>query len=169
MKFLCLAYGDAEDWKALTKAEQEEMLAADAVIRDRGALMAAVETKVVTVRAWNGTAEVAEGGVTNLNAPLAGFSVIEAADVNEVIELVAKTPCARAKGAIGSGPSCSSTMSSGEAGIKRLRFWRAIEASSLTAEIFRFQILWFVLRIPLADGSSLRQETRTLDAGMNTG
>lgn len=52
------------------------------------------------MRAWNGTPEVAEGGVSDLKAPLAGFSVIEAADVSEVIELVAKTPCARAKGAI---------------------------------------------------------------------
>jgi len=51
------------------------------------ALMAAVETKVVTVRARNGTPEVAKGGVANLSAPLAGFSVIEAADLNEVIEI----------------------------------------------------------------------------------
>jgi hypothetical protein len=35
--------------------------------------MAAVETKVVTIRAWDGTPEVAEGGVANLRAPLAGF------------------------------------------------------------------------------------------------
>lgn len=100
MKYLCLAYGAEEDWKALTKAEQEMLLAADEVIRDRGTLMAALETKVVTVRAWNGTPEVAKGGVANLSAPPVGFSVIEAADLNEVIELVAKTPCARAKGAI---------------------------------------------------------------------
>jgi hypothetical protein len=100
MKYLCLAYGAEEDWKALTKAEQEKLLTADEVIRDRGVLMAALETKVVTVRAWNGTPEVAKGGVANLGAPLAGFSLIEAADLNEVIELVAKTPCARAKGAI---------------------------------------------------------------------
>jgi hypothetical protein len=62
--------------------------------------MAAVETQVVTVRAWNGIAEVAKSGIANQGAPLAGFSVIEAADLSEVIELVAKTPCARAKGAI---------------------------------------------------------------------
>lgn len=100
MKFLCLAFGAGEDWCALTKREQEALLAQDEVIRNRGALMAAVKTNVVTVRAWNGAAEVTEGGVAELHAPLAGFSVIEATDLNEVIELVAKTPCARAKGAI---------------------------------------------------------------------
>ena len=45
------------------------------------------------------------GGIVNMDAPLAGFSVIEAADLNEVIELVAKTPCARAKGPSKFGPS----------------------------------------------------------------
>jgi hypothetical protein len=32
--------------------------------------------------------------------PLVGFSVIEASSIEEVIELVAGTPCARAKGYI---------------------------------------------------------------------
>lgn len=35
MKYLCLAYGAEEDWKALTKTEQEELLAADGG-RDEG-------------------------------------------------------------------------------------------------------------------------------------
>ena len=40
------------------------------------------------------------GGIVNMDAPLAGFSEIEAADLNEVIELVAKTPWRSGKGAI---------------------------------------------------------------------
>jgi hypothetical protein len=39
-----------------------------------------------------------------LDTPLAGFSIIEAADIDEVIRLVAVTPCARAKGAIEKRP-----------------------------------------------------------------
>jgi hypothetical protein len=100
MKYLCLAYGTDKDWNALTKAEQEALLAQDEVIRNRGALMAAVETTVTTVRAWSGSPTVTSGGIADFETPLAGFSIIEAADVNEVIELVARTPCARAKGAI---------------------------------------------------------------------
>ena len=100
MKFLCLAYGAEADWKALSKSEQDELLAQDEAIRRRGALMSAVETNVVTVRAWNGTPEVTEGNFAQPQAPLAGFSIIEADDLDEVIKLVAKTPCARAKGAI---------------------------------------------------------------------
>lgn len=100
MKFLCLAYGAEDDWKALTKSQQAELLAQDEVIRDRGALMAAVKTNVVTVRAWDGVAKTTPGGVGELPLPLAGFSIIEAAGLDEVVELVSKTPCARAKGAI---------------------------------------------------------------------
>ena len=100
MKFLCLAYGDEKDWKALSKREQEELLAQDEVIRKRGALMAAVEPKVTTVRAWDGTPTTTDGPFADARAPLAGFSIIEAADLDEVVRLVAGTPCARAKGAI---------------------------------------------------------------------
>ena len=44
-----------------------------------------------------------------LSAPLAGFYVIEAADLNEVVRLVAGTPCARTKGAIEIRPILSVT------------------------------------------------------------
>jgi hypothetical protein len=83
MQFLCLAYGAEKDWLALTKQQQEEYLANDKVLRDRGATMAAVQTSVA-----------------QSSVPLAGFSIIEAADIHEAVSLVAHTPCARAKGAI---------------------------------------------------------------------
>jgi hypothetical protein len=100
MKYLCLAYGAEQDWNALSGAEQQVLLAQDETIRRGGALMAAVETTVTTVRAWDGRPTTTHEGVAPLPAPLAGFSVIEAASVDEVIRLVAGTPCARAKGAI---------------------------------------------------------------------
>ena len=100
MKYLCLAYGAEEDWSALPQNERDKLLSQDEVIRKRGALMAAVEGTVKTVRAWNGKPTVTDGGAASLNAPLAGFSVIEAADMDEVVALVAATPCARARGAI---------------------------------------------------------------------
>jgi hypothetical protein len=100
MKYLCLAYGGEKDWNALSKDEQDALLAQDEAIRNRGALMGAVETTVTTVRAWAGRPASTDGAFANSRVPLAGFSIIEAADLNEVIHLVAQTPCARAKGAI---------------------------------------------------------------------
>lgn len=100
MQFLCLAYGDEKDWKALTKAEQDEMLAQDEVLRKRGAKMGAVRTDVVTVTAWDRIPHRTDGPFASTRAPLAGFCVIDAANVEEAIRLVAGTPCARAGGAI---------------------------------------------------------------------
>jgi hypothetical protein len=100
MKFLCLAYGDEKDWKALSKEEQDELLKQDEVIRKRGALMAAVQSDVATVRAWDGMPNASDGAFADSGVPLAGFSIIDADSLEEVIQLVAGTPCARAKGAI---------------------------------------------------------------------
>lgn len=100
MKFLCLAYGDEAAWNALSDGEKEELLASDKVIRDRGNLMSAVRTEVTAVRNWDKKLEVTNGSQVQTELPLAGFSIIEAKDLDEVIELVANTPCARARGVI---------------------------------------------------------------------
>lgn len=100
MKFLCLAYGSEDGWNTLSKTEKQDVLARDAVIRDRGNLMSAVQTAVTCVSNWGGTLEVKKEAYAQHNLPLAGFSVIEAESVAEVIELVANTPCARARGFI---------------------------------------------------------------------
>ncbi len=100
MKFLCLAYGDEDGWNTLSVVEKRETLVQDAVIRDRGNLMSAVQTKVTSVTNWDGNLEVTDGPYVQHELPLVGFAVIEAENVNEIIELVANTPCARAKGII---------------------------------------------------------------------
>lgn len=100
MKFLCLAYGDEAGWNSLSASEKDEVLAQDAVIRDRGNLMSAVRPQVTTVRNWEGNLVVTDEPYAQHALPLAGFSVIEAGSVEEVIELVANTPCARARGVI---------------------------------------------------------------------
>ena len=100
MKFLCLAYGDEDGWNTLTEEEQRDALARDAVIRDRGNFMSAVRPEVTAVRNWDGNLDVADGPSAEHPLPLAGFSVIEADSLEEVVELVANTPCARARGAI---------------------------------------------------------------------
>ena len=100
MKYLCLAYGDEKDWNQLTKAEQDALLAQDDVLRRRGDLVAAVEPSATTVRTWDGVPKATKGGFAESQVPLAGFSIIEAPDLELAIELVADTPCARAGGAV---------------------------------------------------------------------
>ena len=108
MKYLCLAYGAEADWKALSKKEQEALLAQDQALRERGAQMSAVKLEVTTVRAWEGVPTVTAGPFAHPKVPLAGFSILEAKDLDEAIRLVADTPCARAKGAIEIRPLWSS-------------------------------------------------------------
>jgi len=99
MKFLCLAFGDEAGWDSLTDEEKVEVLAQDDVIRSRGATMSAVLPQVTSVRNWHRKLEVSnQPYMTGL--PLAGFSIIEAEDVDEVVKLVSNTPCARANGVI---------------------------------------------------------------------
>ena len=111
MKFLCLAYGDEDGWNELSHEEQREALAQDQMIRDRGNLMAAVQTSVTAVRNWNGRLQVQQEAGTKRELPLAGFSVIEAASLEEVIGLVSTTPCARARGVIEIRPFLDATSS----------------------------------------------------------
>jgi hypothetical protein len=99
MKYLCLAYGDEKHWKALSKSEQKALLAQDEVLRKRGDLVAPVQ-KATTVRVINGEVSATPGPFAQPRVPLAGFSLIDARDLDEVVDLVSKTPCARAKGAV---------------------------------------------------------------------
>jgi hypothetical protein len=100
MKFLCLAYGDVDGWNTLNEDEKREVLAQDEVIRNRGDFMSAVQTEVTSVRNWHRNLEVTNDAYTGHQLPLAGFSVIEAGNLDEVIELVSNSPCARANGVI---------------------------------------------------------------------
>lgn len=99
MRFLCLAYGRVEDWSALPEARRAELLAQDEVLRQRGALVAVVGEPTV-VRAWDGPITTSSEPYASGAAPLVGFSIVEAEDLDEAVRLVGSTPCAVARGAI---------------------------------------------------------------------
>jgi hypothetical protein len=100
VRFLCLAYGDGEDWAELSDREQQELLAQDARLLERGDMVAAVDPEGMVVRAWGGKVELGAAPFARGDAPLAGFAIVEADTLEDAIALVKDTPCARAKGAI---------------------------------------------------------------------
>lgn len=100
MKFLCLAYGDEEGWNSLSENEKKEVLAQDEEIKNRGNFMTAVKPEVTTVKNWDKNLEIEQSPAAKGGLPLAGFSIIEADNIEEVITMVSNTPCARAKGYI---------------------------------------------------------------------
>ena len=99
MRFLCLAYGNERDWHALSEERQRELLAQDDVLRRRGALVSTLGDPTV-VRAWDGAPSTSAAPFVRGDAPLVGFSLVEADDLDEAVRLVAGTPCAVARGAI---------------------------------------------------------------------
>ena len=99
-KFVTIGYGDRAGYERSPKDVRDAAHAHDAELKKRGALMGVAG---VPVQARNGSA----AGVRRENSafmssplPVAGFAVIDAADLAEAIQIVSKTPCAVAHGVV---------------------------------------------------------------------
>lgn len=99
MKYLCMGYGDEKGWNALSRSQQETLLAQDEVLRQRGDMVAMVQN-ATTIQVMDNEVVATPKPFTQTPLPLAGFAIIEADSMDEVIALVSKTPCARASGAV---------------------------------------------------------------------
>ena len=98
--FITIGYGDEAGYMGTDEAVRLRAHAHDAELAERGAVIGAAGAPV-QVRNHDG-AEVQTGDGPFLTSPLpiAGFALIEAADMAEAIELVAGTPCAVAQGVV---------------------------------------------------------------------
>ena len=97
MKYLCLVYGEEKDIAAMT---DDECMAYDKSLRDTGRCLASEALQPVrtakSVRVRNGKVSVRDGPFTETKECLAGFYLIEAADMDEAVQLAAKIPPAQA-------------------------------------------------------------------------
>lgn len=96
MKYLCLVYGEEQ---LLEQLDDEECLAARDSMMSAGRHVAseALESVVTatTVRVRNGRVSVTDGPFAETKEQLAGFYLIDAADLNQAIRLAADIPAAR--------------------------------------------------------------------------
>ena len=96
MKYLCLVYLEEEKLRAVPDSE---CFACGNGFRNDGVLVAAEALEPVrtatTVRVRNGRTTVTDGPFAETKEQLAGFYLIEAADLDEAIEAAAKIPPAR--------------------------------------------------------------------------
>jgi len=97
MKYLCLVYMEADNLHAVP---DRECMACSDDLRGRGVLVAAealqpVET-ATTVRVRNGRVSITDGPFAETKEQLAGFYLIEAADLNDAIRVASTIPPARA-------------------------------------------------------------------------
>jgi hypothetical protein len=97
MKYVCLVYLDNENFSSVPDAECVtfgETLVANGH-RVMGEALQPVET-ATTVRVRQGNVSVVDGPFAETKEQLAGFYLIEAADLNEAIRIAAQVPPARA-------------------------------------------------------------------------
>ena len=96
MKYLCLVYSDE---KSLDAIDDRDCMNCGNALRENGQLIAAEALQPVqtatTVRVRNGKVSVTDGPFAETKEQLAGFYLIDAADLNEAIRVASKIPPAR--------------------------------------------------------------------------
>ena len=96
MRFLCLVYGDE---RTLQTRPVDECLEYDAKLKASGQCLASESleptTTAATVRVRNGKVVVTDGPFMEAKEALAGFYLVEAADLEEAVRLAAKIPPAQ--------------------------------------------------------------------------
>lgn len=99
-KFVTIGYGDQAGYDRTAAAVRNAAHAHDAKLRSDGALMGIAGAPVQVRRPDGAEVETSAGPFMTSALPVAGFAVIEAADLAEAIELVSRTPCAVAHGVV---------------------------------------------------------------------
>ena len=96
MKYLCLVYGGEQEIAGMS---DNECLDWSDTLRKSGRHLAAEALEPVrtarTVRVRNGKTSVTDGPFTETKEFLAGFYLVDAASLDEAIEIAAKIPPAR--------------------------------------------------------------------------
>lgn len=103
MKYLCLAYEEESKLNALSQSEwdilRRETLAYVEELQERGYMISAEAlqsaTTATTVRVRNDKLSVTDGPFAETKEQLGGFFLINAADLNEAIQVAARWPSAR--------------------------------------------------------------------------
>jgi hypothetical protein len=99
-KFVTIGYGDQEGNDRTAVAIRDAAHAHDAKLRNDGVLMG-IAGAPVQVRNLNAAhVETTNGPFMASSLPLAGFAIIEAANLAEAIDMVSRTPCAVAHGVV---------------------------------------------------------------------
>jgi hypothetical protein len=99
-KFITIGYGDQAGYDRTPQPVRDAAHAQDARLRSEGALMG-IAGKPVQVRNPDGAGlETRDGPFLASDLPIAGFAVIEAADLAEAVQKVSRVPCAVAQGVV---------------------------------------------------------------------
>ena len=100
--FMTIGYGDAEGYERTAAEVRDAAHDHERRLQDEGHMpVVGVAQRPVQVRNHDAGGVVTTTGSFMQSAlPVAGFAVIEAADLEEAIKLAARTPCAVANGVV---------------------------------------------------------------------
>lgn len=99
-RFLTIGYGDEHGYQRTPPDVRAAAHANDAALVEAGAMIAIAGAPAQVRNPDAGGIIVQEGRYMSSALPIAGFSLIEAEDVAQAIEMVARSPCAVAHGVI---------------------------------------------------------------------
>jgi hypothetical protein len=99
-KFVTIGYGDREGYDCTPQEVRDAAHAHEAEMKKRGALVGAAGAPVQVRNPLGGAVETENSAFMSSALPVAGFAVIEAADLSEAIKIVSQTPCAVAHGIV---------------------------------------------------------------------
>lgn len=98
--FVTIGYGDREGYDSTPATIRDAAHAHDAMLQKDGVLMGVAGSPVQVRNADASGIETTNGPFMRSSLPLAGFAIIEAANLAEAVKLVAETPCAVAHGVV---------------------------------------------------------------------
>ena len=99
-KFITIGYGDKAGYDRTSKGVRSAAHAHDARLKAGGGLIAVAGEAVQVRNPEHAGVQTAMGPYLRSDLPIAGFAVIEAADLQEAIRQVSETPCAVAHGVV---------------------------------------------------------------------
>lgn len=99
-KFITIGYGDQAGYDRTPEAIRQAAHQHDAYLRGRGVVMGIAQSPVQVRNPEDKGVDIQAGPFLSADLPIAGFSLMEAADMDEAIALAAKSPCAIAHGVI---------------------------------------------------------------------
>ena len=99
-KFVTIGYGDQEGYDRTPVTIRDAAHAHDAKLKEDGVLMGIARTPVQVRNPNAAQVETTNGPFMTSALPVAGFAIVEAANLAEAIVMVSRTPCAVAHGVV---------------------------------------------------------------------
>mgnify|MGYP003387073377 CR=1 FL=1 len=99
-KFVTIGYGDEVGYKQTAPEVRNAAHAHDASLVKAGALVGRAGKPVQVRNPDAAGVQTEDAAFMKTPLPIAGFAIIEAADIDQAIEMVSKAPCAVAQGVV---------------------------------------------------------------------